>query len=152
RRLVLGLLVIATALVLGTRLRGMNAPAAAAGGSLVRNGGMEGGYANGIAGEWQNNSYGDAVASVSQARQAHWGRYAQRLRCDRVSDGAAQIRQSGIAVRAGQQYTLTVWLRGDVESPVFVGVRQNGAPYHRYLAQNVRVTSDWQRYVISGTP
>src|SRR5262249_37117308 len=82
----------------------------------------------------------------------HSGRACQRIRCESVVRGAAQLRQMGIAVRAGQPYTLTLWLRGSVDAPVFVGIRQNEAPYKRYLAQNVRVSPEWQRFVISGKP
>jgi hypothetical protein len=127
--------------------------AAVAPGTTVRNGGMEGIYVGGLALGWDDNSWGDVRASFSREdSRPRSGRSCQHIRCESVVHGAAQLRQMGIAVRASQPYTLTLWLRGSVDAPVFVGVRQNEAPYQRYLAQNIRVSPEWQRFVISGTP
>lgn len=121
-------------------------------GAVIRNGGMEDPFVGGIAHGWQNNFWGDIVGSLSpETSQVHSGRAAQHVHCERVTAGAAQICQQGIAVHSGQLYTLTLWLRGNVDGPVFVGIRQNPPPYHRYLAQSVRVTPEWRPYVISGT-
>ena len=101
-----------------------------------------------------NNSWGDAEVSFSREEaKPHSGRSAQRIHLERVAQGAAQVRQLGISVRAGQTYTLSVWLRGTVEGPVFVGVRQHESPYKGVtLAQNVRVTPEWRQVVITGAP
>jgi hypothetical protein len=127
--------------------------AAVAPGTTIRNGDMEELFVGGVAFGWDNNCWGDAVAAFSKDTQnPRSGRSAQQIRLERVTQGAAQIRQLGITVRAGQPYTLSLWLRGSVDSPVFVGIRQNEAPYKRYLMQNVRVTPEWRRFVICGTP
>ena len=127
--------------------------AAVAPGCTARNGGMEDLFVQGLAMGWDNNSWGDAEVSFTREEaRPHSGRSAQRIHLERVAQGAAQVRQLGISVRAGQTYTLSVWLRGTVEGPVFVGVRQHESPYKRYLAQNVRVTPEWRHYVISGAP
>ncbi len=137
-------------LAVGTGVGLRYAGVLAAGGGL-RNGGMEEGFSGGLAVGWENNSWGDAVVSFSaDSDLPHTGRTSQRIRCERVTQGAAQIRQPGIAVRAGQPYTLTLWLRGTVETPITLGLRQNDAPYQRYLIQNVRVTPEWRRYVVAG--
>jgi glycosyl hydrolase family 39 (putative alpha-L-iduronidase)/carbohydrate binding protein with CBM4/9 domain len=152
-RRLLALLVAVLAGTAGFGLRYVGVLAAVAPGSVIRNGGLEEPYVDGIAVPWLNNSWGDAAVSFSRDRSdPHSGRSAQRIHCESVTNGAAQIRQLGIAVRAGQAYTLTVWLRGSVDAPVFVGIRENEAPYHRYLAQSVRVSPEWHRYVITGTP
>lgn len=137
----------------GVCLRYAGVLAAAAPGITARNGGMEDLFIQGVALGWENNSWGDAVASFSKEEaRPRSGRSAQRVRLERVTNGAAQLRQMGVAVRAGQPYTLTVWLRGTVEEPVRIGIRQNDAPYKRYLVQNFRVSPEWRRYVITGTP
>lgn len=150
---ILALLIPALAIAAGVGLRYAGVLAAVLPGVEVRNGGMEEPFTGGIAVPWMDNTWGDATASFSQdTGRPHSGRAAQHVHCESVTQGAAQIRQMGIAVRAGQPYTLTVWLRGVVETPVYVGVRQNGPPYKRYVGQDVRVTPEWKRYVISGTP
>jgi hypothetical protein len=149
----LALLVVLFAAGAGVCMRYAGVLAAVAPGITARNGDMEDLFVSGVALGWDNNSWGDAEASFSrEVDKPRSGRMAQRIRLERVTKGAAQIRQMGIALRAGQPYTLTVWLRGTTEGPVFVGVRQNEAPYKRYLVQNVRVASEWRRYVITGTP
>jgi hypothetical protein len=141
------------AIVAGIGLRYAGVLAAVAPGMEVRNGGMEEPFVNGIALPWTDNCWGDAKVSFSRdSSQPHSGHAAQHIHCESVTNGAAQMRQMGIAVRAGQVYTLTVWLRGVVESPVFVGIRENGAPYRRYVAQDLRITPEWKRYVISAAP
>jgi hypothetical protein len=142
---------IALAAAAGFGARYVGVLAAVVPGAAVRNGGMEPPYVDGIALPWLNNSWGDASVSFSRD-EGHTGSAAQHLHCESVTEGAAQIRQVGIAVHAGQVYTLTVWLRGSVNAPVFVGVRENAAPYRRYLAQSVRVSREWRRYEIIGAP
>jgi hypothetical protein len=149
----LALLVVLLAVGAGVFVRYAGVLAAVAPGVTARNGSMEDLFVGGVAFGWDNNSWGDAVVSFAREEEkSRSGRMAQRVRLERVTKGAAQLRQMGIALHAGQPYTLTVWLRGTVEGPVFVGVRQNEAPYKRYLVQNVRVAPEWRRYVITGTP
>ena len=149
----LGLLVFAAVMIAGVGLRYVGVLAAVMPGVVIRNGGMEEPFVSGIALPWLDNTWGDAASSFSQdTALPHSGHASQHIRCESVTQGAAQIRQMGIAVRAGQAYTLSVWLRGTLDSPVFFGVRENPPPYHLYVARSVRVTPEWKQYVISDTP
>src|SRR5690348_7810166 len=71
--------------------------AAVAPGLTIRNGGMEQPFVGGIALMWQNNTWGDAVASFSEETdRPHSGHSAQHIHCERPTRGAAQIRQLGL--------------------------------------------------------
>ena len=113
---------------------------------------MEGPFVDGVASGWTSNSYGvNAVSYSAEDRDTHSGRYAQRVTCTQFENGGVQLYQGGIALAAGTQYTIDLWLRGDVESDVFVGLREHSAPYTRYVQQFVHVTPTWRRFVIQGT-
>src|SRR5712692_8980734 len=80
---VLRLLALLGAVLAGTAgfgRRYIGVLAAVAPGSVVRNGGMEEPYIDGIALPWLNNSWGDAAVSFSQDRSApHSGNAAQHI-------------------------------------------------------------------------
>ena len=113
----LALLVTGITIAAGAGILYAGVLAAVIPGVEVRNGGMEEPFVGGIALPWMNNTWGDATASFSEdTSRPHSGHSAQHIHCESVNGGAAQIRQMGIAVRAGQVYTLTLWMRGQVEN------------------------------------
>jgi hypothetical protein len=114
-------------------------------------GGMEGPFADGLAQGWVRNCYGVNKARFSpETADAHGERTAQRVTCTRFESGGVQFHSSGVAVVKGRAYTLRLWMKGTVTSPVYVGIRKHGEPYTGYLKRFVRVKNAWRPYVIAG--
>jgi hypothetical protein len=119
---------------------------------VVAHANMENPFVRGLQDGWVANSYGvNKVEVADETSDIHSGRHAQRITCTDFTDGGAQIYRGGIRVEAGKPYTIELWLKGDVSSPVFVGLRRHEAPYTRYLARFVHVTPTWRRFLITGT-
>lgn len=126
-------------------------PAASAGQELIPNGGMEGPYSAGIAAGWVKNCYGDNEAVFAEETQdVHGGRSAQRITCVRFTSGGVQCHSADLAIEKGKPYTIRLWMKGDIESPVYVGLRKHGPPYTSYLKRHVRVKPQWRAYLITG--
>lgn len=120
-------------------------------GQLVRNGDMEGPFAGGVAAGWVKNCYGsNDVAFAEETRDFHGGQRALRVTCTRYVDGATQFHSADVAVEKGKPYTLRLWLKGDVQSLVYLGIRKHGAPYTSYLKRHARVRNEWRPYVLTG--
>jgi hypothetical protein len=119
---------------------------------MVRDGGFENGDTGGVGRSWANESYGAASVQFDLSTdKVQFGKYCQHFHVqDRKDDGYAQICQTGMHVHKGQQYSIVLWMRGNLSVPVLVGFREHGTPYTFYLRQDVRVTSAWQRYTITG--
>ena len=126
-------------------------PVPAAETEMLANGQMEAPFADGVAHGWANNCYGtNEVVFASETRDVHGGESAQRVTCVRFDTGGVQFHSGDIAVRKGQAYTLHLWLKGDVTTPVYIGIRKHGAPYTPYLKRDVRVKKEWTPYLIKG--
>ncbi|HIE51245.1 MAG TPA: hypothetical protein EYP85_05760 [Armatimonadetes bacterium] len=118
---------------------------------MAPNGGFEGEYRQGLAPGWEANCYGEnEYRFEAETENPHSGQAAQAAVCTRFVRGGVQFRCRGIAIEKGKPYTLTVWMRGTLTSPVYVGIRKHGAPYTRYLVRFVRVGPEWRRYTILG--
>ena len=112
---------------------------------------MEGPFAGGLAAGWVKNCYGsNEVVFAEETHDVHGGKSAQRVTCTRFDGGGVQFHSSRVAVEKGQTYTLRLWMKGDVASPVYVGIRQHGAPYTAYLKRHCRVKNEWRPFVIIG--
>jgi Carbohydrate binding domain len=140
------------ALLLGGSVCARLAGAAVEPGEMVRDGGFESGDTGGVGRNWANESYGTASVQFDLSTdKVQYGKYCQHfLVQDRKDDGYAQICQIGMNVRKGQQYSIVLWMRGNLSVPVLVGFRKHGPPYTFYVKQEVRVTPAWQRYTITG--
>jgi len=103
-------------------------------------GGMEGPFVEGLSQGWVKNCYGINEAQFApEARDVHGGRFSQRITCTKFISGGVQFRLGGVRVERGKTYTLSLWMKGDVKSPVYVGIRKHGEPYTGYLRRFVRV-------------
>ncbi|MBI3921618.1 MAG: hypothetical protein HY318_09395 [Armatimonadetes bacterium] len=119
---------------------------------MLRFGGMEAPYSDGIAQGWVKNCYGTNEATFSEeTADVHGGKSAQRVACTRYITGGVQFRLGGVSVEKGKPSTLRVWMKGDgVSTPVYVGVRKHGEPYTGYLRRYFRVKDVWKPYIIMG--
>jgi hypothetical protein len=118
---------------------------------MLPHGDMEGPFIGGLAAAWSSNSYGDnQVYLAPETTDVRQGTRAQRITCTRFRSGGAQIYFGHVSVEAGTTYTLRLWMKGDIASPVFVGVRQHAQPYTAYISRSVRVTPEWRSFVVSG--
>ncbi len=121
------------------------------GDELLRDGGMEGPFTDGLAAGWTGNCYGDNdVVFAEESADVHGGRSAQRVTCTRFVSGGVQFHSGDVSVERGKPYTLRLWVRGDVASPVYVGIRQYGEPYTRYLGGHMRVKDHWRPILVTG--
>jgi hypothetical protein len=112
---------------------------------------MEGQFVKGLAEGWMQNCYGSNDVVFSQeVRDVHGGKSAQRVTCTHFLSGGVQFHSSDIAVEKGKPYTLMLWMKGDVKTPVYVGIRKHGEPYTTYLKRDLRVRNDWSPYLIMG--
>ena len=118
---------------------------------LLRGGGMEGPFAGGLAAGWVKNCYGsNDVVFAGETSDVHGGKSAQRVTCTRFDGGGVQFHSARVAVEKGKPYTLRLWMKGDVASPVYVGVRKHYAPYTGYLKRFCRLKNEWRPYVLIG--
>ena len=118
---------------------------------LLRSGGMEGPFTGGLAAGWVKNCYGsNDVVFAGETSDVHGGKSAQRVTCTRFDGGGVQFHSARVAVEKGKPYTLRLWMKGDVASPVYVGVRKHYAPYTGYLKRFCRLKNEWRPYVLIG--
>ena len=115
------------------------------------NGGMEGPFAGGLAAGWVKNCYGsNDVVFAEETRDVHGGKSAQRVTCTKFVTGGVQFHSGDVAVEKGKPYTVRLWMKGDVQSPVYIGIRKHGEPYTGYLKRHARVKSQWRPYILAG--
>ena len=123
------------------------APGSAAAEELVRNGGFEGTFREGIAEGWMDNSRAWADLDVEYARDGqmpHGGKACQRIACTRLDYGAVQlIPTSAVPLKRGKVYRVRGWLRGDV-GVVALQLRQAPSPYRVYVEHAARAADAWQ--------
>ena len=113
--------------------------------------GMEGPFTGGLAAGWVNNCYGDNKAVFAEETQdVHGGKSAQRVTCTQFVSGGVQFHSADLAVAKGKPYTVRLWMKGDVDSLVYVGIRKHGEPYTGYLKRRARVKNQWRPYILSG--
>jgi len=118
---------------------------------MLRNGGMEGPYAGGIAQGWTVNCYGsNQVVFAVETNCVHGGSSSLRVTCAAFESGGVQFYSGSVAVEKGKPYTLTLWLKGDLKRPATVCIRKRSEPYTQYLKRAVRVRSEWAPAVIMG--
>ncbi len=118
---------------------------------MLPRGDMEGPFIDGLAQGWVANCYGsNQVAFARESKDVHSGKSAQRVTCTRFDTGGVQFHSGDIAVEKGKPYTLRLWMKGDVRTSVYVGIRKHGEPYTAYLKRDLRVKSDWTPCLIMG--
>lgn len=104
---------------------------------------------------WSDATTGEVAASVGiDNKQGKEGTACLRLEVDAWYAGAARVRRSGIALKAGTKYSVEVWLRGvGVTAPAEIALEKPGAaglPGTRYLARQCAVGLKWRRFVLQG--
>ncbi len=118
---------------------------------LLTNGTMEGPFADGMARGWAKNCYGsNTVLFAEDNRDVHEGKSAQRITCSAFVTGGVQFHSSGLAVEKGKPYTLRLWLKGDLKTPVSIVIRKLREPYTGYLRRSVRLRGEWTPYLLMG--
>ena len=118
---------------------------------LLRCGGMEGPFAGGLAAGWVKNCYGaNDVVFAEETRDVHGGQSAQRVTCTKFVSGGVQFHSADVAVEKGKPYTVRLWMKGDVPSPIYVGIRKYGEPYTGYVTRHARVKNEWRPYILAG--
>ncbi len=127
------------------------APAAPAPGEMLPNGGMEAPFQDGLAQGWVRNCYGENTAVFApETKDVHAGEAAQRVTCTDFRTGGVQWRCGGVSVEKGKPYTLSLWLKADTKSHVYMGVRKHDAPYTGYLKRYVRPKNEWRHCILVG--
>lgn len=117
---------------------------------LLTNGGFEGVYEN-LPSPWLANSYGRNEFSFIRSTDApREGGACLRVECARFEDGGVQFLHPGLQVEEGRAYTISFWVRGEIQGAMFCGLRQLPHPYTRYLARYLKVGPQWRRHVIVG--
>lgn len=120
-------------------------------GDPLRGSGMEGPFSSGLAAGWVTNCYGDNdVVFAEETRDVHGGRSAQRVTCTKFATGGVQFHSGDVAVEKGKPYTVRLWMKGDVHSPIYIGIRKYNEPYTGYLKRHARVKDEWRPYILAG--
>ena len=118
---------------------------------LLSGGGMEGPFTDGVAAGWEKNCYGsNDVVFAEETCDVHGGKAAQRVTCTKFITGGVQFHSGNVAVEKGKPYTVRLWMKGDVQSLIYIGIRKHGEPYTSYLKRHVRVKNQWRPYILTG--
>lgn len=117
----------------------------------LANGSFDRIQSNGIASEWVDNSgWADVKVKYSaEIARAH-SKQSQKIQCADFKSGAVQFAQRGVSVSKGRNYSVSLWMMGDVNSPVEILVRKHGAPYTTYFSKSFKVDGTWREYKFSG--
>lgn len=119
---------------------------------LLRNGGLDGEYIAGAAKEWKDNSgWADVTVEYSPDRAEARHGIAQKIKITEFRSGAAQFTQSGVSISKGGRYEITIWMKGELDSPVEILLRKHGGPYTTYVSKSFKVARDWQEYKFTAT-
>ena len=106
---------------------------------------------NGIAREWQDNSgWADVKVKYSEESADAHSKQSQKIECVDFKSGAVQFIQSGLRIVKGQNYTVSIWMKGDIDSPAQIQLRKHGAPYTTYFSKSFKVDDTWREYKFSG--
>ena len=100
---------------------------------LLRGGSMEGPFVGGLAAGWVNCYGSNEVVFAQETRDVHGGNAAQRVTCMKFVTGGVQFHSGNVAIKKGRPYTVRLWMKGDVQTPVYIGLRKHGEPYTGYL-------------------
>ena len=119
-------------------------PVAVYGANLIKNSGFELAGIRGIAQQWRDNS-GWADVNVSYTRIYNKIRhgYVQRIKCKRFGRGAVQFIQPGLTLKAGANYRIGLWVKGNTASPFEILLRKHGKPYTTYFSHAFTAPEKW---------
>ncbi len=117
----------------------------------LANGSFDRFRSNGIASEWADNSgWADVSVKYSvETSEAH-SKQSQKIECIDFKSGAVQFVQSGLRISRGQNYAVSIWMKGDIDSPVQILLRKHGTPYTTYFSKSFKVDDTWREYKFSG--
>ena len=57
-----------------------------------------------------------------------------------------QFVQSGLRISKGKNYAVSIWMKGDIASPVQILLRKHGAPYTTYFSKSFKIDDTWREY------
>jgi hypothetical protein len=113
----------------------------------LANGSFDNVQSNGIASEWRDNSgWADVKVKYSAEIERAHSKQSQKIECIDFKSGAVQFVQSGLRVSKGQKYAVSIWMKGDIDSPVQILSRKHGAPYTTYFSRSFKVDDIWREY------
>lgn len=113
----------------------------------LANGSFDGFQSDGIASGWSDNSgWADVTVKYSAERAEAHSNQSQKIDCVDFKSGAVQFVQSGVKISKGQNYTISIWMKGDVDSPVQILARRRGNPYTTYFSKSFKVDNTWRKY------
>lgn len=126
----------------------LSASLLAAQANMVANPGFEDGFNGEMGTSWGNNTFGTSTVSFSiDSVTPHSGRYAQKVTCTSITDGAVQLTNTtGFRVLKSRAYQPSTWLKGDVPGKVDLILRKWGPPYTYYCQKSFSITSEWREY------
>ena len=117
----------------------------------LANGSFDRIQSNGIASEWVDNSgWADVRVKYSAETSEAHSKQSQKIECVDFKSGAVQFVQSGLRISKGPNYAISIWMKGDIASPVQILSRKHGAPYTTYFSKSFKVDGTWREYKFSG--
>ncbi len=112
-------------------------------------------FENPLADTWNISKYGDTVASFSQDDfDKVTGDYSIRADIENATgtEYDLQLKQLGIQLQNGKNYTLNFNAKADRELDIYVTYMQNVSPFSNYgLFEQVSVKTEWDEYSIDFT-
>ena len=118
---------------------------------LLKNPGFEGHTQGGIAVGWGDNSgWADVDVGYELHEDAVEGT-SQHIVGRRIARGAVQFGQKGIPLEKGKSYRISIWVKGKLDGPLEVMLRQHGRPYTVYARKTFRINEEWERYEFVAT-
>ncbi len=126
--------------------------ASGASSEFLRNGSFDEFSSNEIALGWRDNS---AWADLSVEYHKDSGRtagWSQHIICKDYHAGAVQFVQASKSIEKDKIYQVEFWVRGRLESPLKVLLRERGGGYRIYAIQEVKVAADWRKFQLRLMP
>lgn len=119
--------------------------------NLLSNGSFDNIPSNGIARGWKDNSgWADVKVKYSAEIDEAYSRKSQKIECILFRSGAVQFTQPGIRITKGRGHSVSIWMKGDVVSPVELLLRKPGTPYSTYFSKSFKVDTTWREYKFRG--
>ncbi len=103
---------------------------------------------------WSQASSGELdVTLAAETRGMKEGAGCWRISVPSWSAGAARVRRTGLSLKAGEPYTVEVWMRSqELSAPVEVTLSSAGSEGAVLLGKRFFVGPQWRRCVLQGSP
>lgn len=104
---------------------------------------------DGLPAGWKNESSGELKVNLAaDPKKPKEGMGAWKISVPVWYAGEARVKRGGIPLEEGENYGIEVWLRGDPDVPVTVGVEKGGRSDTVYFSREFAVGPDWRRCVL----